>query len=277
MRMVAGLLALLGLMQQPALSAPRAELWPRWQAHDDASTAVVDQRVWASFLRRYVRAGADGINRVDYAGVSAADRAGLAADLRRLQQVPVSSLSRGEQRAFWSNLYNELTVNVVLQHDPVASIREINLSPGLFSAAGPWDAKLIQVEGQKLSLNDIEHRILRPIWRDPRTHYALNCASLGCPNLRAAPYGKAEMETELDQAARDYVNSPRGFFVRDAGLYVSSIYEWYQADFGGTDRGVIEHLRRYAAPEKRRSLQGIRSISGQNYDWALNGTSGAGR
>ncbi len=276
MRMVAGLLALLGLMQ-PGLAAPRAELWPRWQAHDEASTAVIDQRVWASFLRRHVRAGADGINRVDYAGVSAADRAGLAADLRRLQQVPVSSLSRGEQRAFWSNLYNELTVSVVLQHDPVASIREINLSPGLFSASGPWDAKLIQVEGQTVSLNDIEHRILRPIWRDPRTHYALNCASLGCPNLRAAPYDKTGMEAQLDQAARDYVNSPRGFFVRDGGLYVSSIYEWYQADFGGTDRGVIEHLKRYAAAEKRRSLQGIRSISGDHYDWALNGTSGAGR
>ncbi len=275
MRMVAGLLALLGLMQ-PALSAPRAELWPRWQAHDEASTTVIDQRVWASFLRRYVRAGADGINRVDYAGVSAADRAGLAADLSRLQQVPVSSLSRGEQRAFWSNLYNELTVNVVLQHDPVASIRKINLSPGLFSASGPWDAKLIQVEGQPVSLNDIEHRILRPIWRDPRTHYALNCASLGCPNLRAAPYDKAEMEAQLDQAARDYVNSPRGFRVRDGRLYVSSIYEWYQADFGGTDRGVIEHLKRYAAAEKRRSLQGISSISDDHYDWALNGTSGPG-
>ena len=276
MRMVAGLLALLGLMQ-PALSAPRAELWPRWQAHDEASTTVIDQRVWASFLRRYVRAGADGINRVDYAGVSAADRAGLAADLSRLRQVPVSSLSRGEQRAFWSNLYNELTVNVVLQHYPVASIRKINLSPGLFSASGPWDAKLIQVEGQPVSLNDIEHRILRPIWRDPRTHYALNCASLGCPNLRPAPYGKAEMEAQLDQAARDYVNSPRGFRVRGGRLYVSSIYEWYQADFGGTDRGVIEHLKRYAAAEKRRSLQGISSISDDHYDWALNGTSGPGR
>ena len=265
-------LLMIGLAH-PAAAAPRAEPWPRWQAHGDAGGQVIDTRVWAAFLKAYLRPGEDGINRVAYAAVTPADQAALDADLGRLQRVPVSTLSRGEQRAFWINLYNELTVRTVLRRYPVASITDIDLTPGLFSASGPWDRKLIEVEGEPISLNDIEHRILRPIWRDPRTHYALNCASLGCPNLRPTPFSQAGMEAQLDQAAADYVNSPRGFQVRDGRLTVSSIYHWYEADFGGTDQGVIEHLRRHARPEKRRTLDGVTTISGHTYDWALNDAS----
>jgi len=253
-----------------AWAAPKADLWPKWQAHDDASTRTVDQSLWAGFLRAYLKPGTDGTNRVAYAAVSPADRAKLNSDVKRLETVPVSTLSQAEQRAYWTNLYNEVTVHVVLQHYPVNSIRNINLSSGLFAAGGPWDAKLVTIEGEPVSLNDIEHRILRPVWQDARTHYTLNCASLGCPNLLAEPYARATMGFQLQQAAADYVNSPRGYLVRDGALTVSSIYEWYQSDFGGTDAGVIEHLRRYSQPAKRATLDGIRSIKRDTYDWALN-------
>jgi len=253
-----------------AWAAPGSDLWPKWQAHDNASPRTVDQSVWAGFLRAYLKPGTDGINRVAYAAVSPADRAKLNADVKRLEAVSVSTLSQAEQRAYWTNLYNELTVEVVLQHYPVKSIRDISLSSGLFAPGGPWDAKLLTIEGEPVSLNDIEHRILRPIWQDPRTHYTLNCASLGCPNLHAEPYARATMAKQLDQAAADYVNSPRGYLVREGGLTVSSIYEWYQSDFGGTDAGVIEHLRRYSQPAKRATLDAIRSIKRDTYDWALN-------
>ena len=103
-----------------------------------------------------------------------------------LSGVAIGGYAPDEQRAFWINLYHALTVRVILSHYPVSGIREIDISPGLF-ARGPWDRKLIPVEGVELTLNDIEHRILRPIWRDPRVHYALNCASLGCPDLRRRP------------------------------------------------------------------------------------------
>ena len=217
-----------------------------------------------------MRPGPDGINRVAYHEVSPADRQALDADIVRKQSTPVSILSRAEQRAYWINLYNELTVQVILQHYPVASITKISLSPGLFSPGGPWDAKLIRVENEPISLNDIEHRILRPLWRDPRTHYALNCASLGCPNLEPAPYTAAAMETMLNHAADEYVNSSRGFTVRDGRLQISSIYVWYKADFGGSDQGVIEQLRRFARPGKRQTLDGITAIAGDTYDWRLN-------
>ena len=126
------------------------------------------------------------------------------------------------------------------------------------------------VEGEALSLNDVEHRILRPIWRDPRIHYAVNCASLGCPNLRHQAFTSANTETLLDEGARDYVNHPRGAFFIDGGLHVSSIFHWFRSDFGGSDRSVLEHLVQFADPALRAKLMEITSIDGHDYDWALN-------
>lgn len=267
MRLV--LLLMVLALTVPAQAAPGADPWPLWDRHDDANRQTIDQAPWARFLRTYVRPGRDGINRVAYASVTPADRQALEADLGRLTAIPISLHARAEQRAFWTNLYNELTIVVVLRHYPTTSITRINISPGLF-ASGPWDAKLIQVEGTPLSLNDIEHRILRPIWRDPRTHYTVNCASLGCPNLAAEPYAAATMERMLDSAARDYVNSPRGASVVGGRLTASRIYDWYQADFGGTEQGVIAQLRRYAGPGLAQALIGVTGVSGYAYDWTLN-------
>ena len=253
-----------------ALAAPSSEPWPVWERSTPGSGARVDQAFWAGLLARHLQRGRDGVNRFTYDKVSAQERAALEQDVARLAAVPVSQLARDEQRPYWTNLYNELTVLVVLRHFPVSSITKIDISPGLFTK-GPWDAKLLTIEGTKVSLNDMEHRILRPIWRDPRTHYSVNCASVSCPNLAPEPYSAARMEAMLDQGARDYVNSNRGFYVTGGKLTVSSIYEWYQADFGGTDRGVIEHLRRYAAPSKAATLDGVGSIAHDTYDWSLNG------
>ncbi len=129
---------------------------------------------------------------------------------------------------------------------------------------------LIEVEGEAVSLNDIEHRILRPIWRDPRVHYALNCASIGCPDLRAAAFTAENAEALLDTAARAYVNHPRGARVENDRLTVSSIYAWFREDFGGTEAGVIAHLKRYAGPELAKALETATDIGGYEYDWALN-------
>ncbi|MCG8588922.1 MAG: DUF547 domain-containing protein, partial [Proteobacteria bacterium] len=223
------LATLLGLAPA-ALAAPQPELWERWSGHDAESTRTVDHAAWGAWLKRYVRPDAAGIHRVDYAGVQSEDRERLRSYLAVLAATPVTQLARDEQRAFWINLYNALTVQVVLDHLPVESIRDIDISPGLFSD-GPWGKALVQVEGTPVSLDDIEHRILRPIWRDPRIHYAVNCASLGCPNLQTEAFTAANAEALLDQAARQYVNHPRGARVTSDGLVVSSIYSWFQVDF----------------------------------------------
>lgn len=251
-----------------ALAAPKAELWERWSAHSQNKVGI-GHKEWDDFLRHYLKPGSDGIARVAYGAVTPADRQALDAYLRRLQEVRITRFSRPEQRAYWINLYNATTVKVVLDHYPVESITKINISPGWFSK-GPWKKKLLAIEGEPVSLDDIEHRILRPIWRDPRTHYALNCASLGCPNLPPRAFSAGNTERQLDDGARAYVNHPRGAWIDAGRLRVSSIYVWFKSDFGGTDAGVIAHLKQYAEPVLKKKLGEIGRISADTYDWSLN-------
>ena len=262
---------LMGFGSIERLFAPGAEPWPRWERHDPKATARVDHSVWNDWLGTYVSTGPDGIARVAYGRVVAADRTRLDGYIGALAAVSVSSLDRTEQRAFWVNLYNALTVAVVLEHYPVGSIRDINLSRGLF-ARGPWDRSLISVEGEALSLNDIEHRILRPGWRDPRIHYALNCAALGCPNLLPHAFTSANTDRLLEQAARAYVNHPRGLTVRSGVVRLSSIYVWFAEDFGGKE-GVLTHLLHYADQPLRSALDHAVAAGADyawDYDWRLN-------
>ncbi|MEO6666927.1 MAG: DUF547 domain-containing protein [Nitrospiria bacterium] len=242
-----------------------------WDVSRPASATQVDHTAWDQLLASYVVADhPSGINRLRYTGVTAADRQALKQYLTQLQTVKARELRKPEQKAYWINLYNALTVDVMLDHMPVSSIMDVAISPGLLSR-GPWGKKLVTVEGQAVSLDDIEHRILRPIFKDPRVHYAVNCASLGCPNLQPTAFTSANMEALLDRAARDYVNHPRGVTVKDGRVVVSSIYVWFQSDFGGDDAGVLAHLRRYAQDDLKARLAGATTISDHTYDWSLNG------
>ncbi len=252
-----------------ASAAPKAEVWPRWTAHDGASTATIDHAAWDRFLAANLVLGRDGISRVAYGNLSRADRRALARYVDALAAVPISRHRGAEQLAYWINLYNALTIKVVLDHYPVKSIREINICPGWFSIA-PWDRKLIEVEGAVISLNDIEHRILRPIWRDARIHYAVNCASLGCPNLAPEAYHAKTMDRRLSEGARAYVNHSRGVSIEGQRLYVSTIYKWFAEDFDGGEKAVLDHLRRFATPELANRLANFVAIDGYRYDWAIN-------
>ena len=260
--------ALSGFMFLEVALAPKAELWPRWQTHDAASTAVIDHGPWDQFLKKYLKSSPDGINRVPYGQITDADKKALHGYLNRLRNIPIGRFNRAEQKAYWINLYNALTVRLVIGFYPVESIQDIDVSPGIFG--GPFDRKLLEIGGEPLSLNDIEHRILRPIWRDPRIHYAVNCASLGCPNLMARAYTGANTETLLDQAAQNYVNHPRGARVEDGRLIVSKIYAWFVDDFGGSEEGVLAHFRHLAKPPLARALKGRTGIDDYEYDWQLN-------
>ncbi|MGI9336976.1 MAG: DUF547 domain-containing protein [Gammaproteobacteria bacterium] len=252
-----------------AAAAPKAELWARWERHNPDSVAVVDHSVWDAFLGQYLQER-DGINLLDYDAAEKGEGKGLLkAYLDTLQKTPVSDLNRDEQRAFWINLYNALTADVVISNYPVDSIRDIE--PGLFGGGGPWQKKLAQVEGEMLSLDDIEHRILRPIWQDARVHYAVNCASIGCPNLMTNAFTAENTEALLREGARDFINHPRGADVNAGGaLVVSSIYEWFAEDFGGDDSGIIAHLRKYADDDLRGKLANVNAIADDDYDWRLN-------
>jgi len=254
----------------PAAAAPKAEPWIFWAANDPGSRTSVDHGPWDRFLRKYVAANPpSGIHRVRYAAVTPDDRKSLDAYVRNLQQVEVTRLDPSGQKAYWINLYNSVTVKVVLDHYPVKSIRDIDISPGIFSR-GPWGAKQLTIQGQKVSLDDIEHRILRPLWKDNRVHYAVNCASLGCPNLLPAAYTPENMDALLEKGAREYVNHPRGVRFAGGRLYLSSIYDWFQPDFGGSEERVVRHLRKYAEPGLAEKLKGFKGKISYEYDWRIN-------
>jgi len=260
---------LLGISSFETLFAPKADPWPRWKASVPGSAVRADHAPWDSILQRYLHIGADGINRFDYARLNRDGRDELDTYLQGLAATPVSRMDRASQMAFWINLYNALTVRTVAEAYPVKSIRDIDITPGFFGD-GPWGKQLIQVDGVALSLNDIEHRILRPLWGDPRVHYALNCASLGCPNLAPSAYRPASLDSMLDEGARAFVNSPKGVSWDGDRLSVSSIYAWFQQDFGGDDAGVLDHLRRYAKPDLAKRLASAKHIDRHGYDWRLN-------
>lgn len=267
-----GCLAIITLLYgASAQAAPKAELWARWQKHDPASRQKINHGDWDRFLKHYVvTADPSGIYRVRYQAVTLEDRKILKGYLQAMQAVAVSNYSRAEQQAYWINVYNAATVDVILSRFPVASIRDINISPGLL-ARGPWGAKLFSVEGERLSLDDIEHRILRPIWKDSRLHYALNCASLGCPNLQAEAYTADNSEALLECGAREFINHPRGVAIQKGRLQVSSIYVWFQEDFGGDAEGLMEHWQKYANPRLADALEKYSGGLAHDYDWRLNG------
>jgi hypothetical protein len=253
-------------------AAPKAELWARWQKHDPASTQKIDHSPWDRFLKQYVVAPhPSGINRVRYQALTPEDLKSLRDYLQSMQSLAISSFNRAEQKAYWINLYNAFTVDLILSRFPVASIRDINISPGLL-ARGPWGAKLLTVESEKLSLDDIEHRILRPIWKDNRVHYAVNCASLGCPNLQPVAYTSGNTEALLEQGAREFINHPRGVAIDKGRLQVSSIYIWFQEDFGGDAEDLMEHWQKYANPGLAEALEKYSGGLAHDYDWRLNGT-----
>ena len=261
-------LTVLILAAAPARGAPASQLWERWVVQDPASALSLDHGSWDRFLAAYVLADG-GVNRVAYGRVTPGDRGALEDYIASLAATPADGLRRAEQLPFWINLYNALTVKVVLDHYPVESIRDIDISPGLFTD-GPWAKKLVTVGGEALSLDDIEHRILRPIWKDPRLHYVLNCAALGCPNLQPRAFTAGNAQALLSRGARQYVNDPRGVAFDGERLIVSSLYDWYAADFGGTDTAIISHLKRYARPVLLAKLEAARRIADDYYDWTLN-------
>lgn len=243
-----------------------------------------ESRTYAGLLAKYVAPGPNGVNLVNYAKwkSSKADLKRLSGYLSYLQSLKPSAMSRGQAFAFWVNLYNAATLKVVLDNYPVKSIRDIK-STGTslldFKAfIGPWRTKLATVEGKDLSLDDIEHGILRPRFKDPRVHYAVNCASLGCPNLKLTPWTAEKLDADLNAATAAFINHPQGVKVHPGGkLTVSSIYIWFQEDFGGSEQGVLEHLRKYARPPLAQKLRGKAAIASDNYDWTLNDAKNAGR
>lgn len=248
---------------------PKSKLIDKiWTKHDPSSTIVIDHSQWDGFLAKYVKTNAQGVNLVAYGSVSGADKGALANYRNALQSVDVTTLNRNEQYAYWLNLYNASTVAVALKHYPVKSIRDIKKNA--LDIMGPFNDKVAQVNGKKLTLNNIESGIVRPIWNDPLLHYAFNCAAITCPNLGKEAFTGEKIRSQLNAAAFTYVNSPSGVSFKNGEMIASKIYFWYEVDFGGSEKGILNHINRYASDALKAKLKGRTKVDKYVYDWSLN-------
>lgn len=251
-----------------SLFIPKARALASWETSNETNHNVIEHTVWQTLLDRYLDAHhPSAVWRFRYGDVSREDRTRLRAYLRYLQNLDPREYSRSAQMAYWINLYNAQTVAVIVDHPEVKSIREIK--SGLFTI-GPWKRKLLEVGGQELSLDDVEHRILRPIFRDPRIHFAVNCASIGCPNLSPKAYTARNLEQLLEAGARAYISHPRGAHFEDDVLVLSSIFDWFRDDFGNSVEEMLTYLAAYAEPDLAARLPDHRGEIRYRYSWALN-------
>ncbi len=247
----------------------KAELDTRWAAHNAASTDTVDHDPWQLILDDYLISDTDdGVNLFDYAGLLDDGREPLDDYLTALTQTDPLTLNRAEQKAYWFNLYNAATVQLIIDNYPLKSITQLGSNPTEF---GPWNENAVAVNGIDLSLNDIEHRIIRPLYNDYRIHFAVNCASIGCPNLAADAFTADTLDQQLDDAARDYLNHPRGIHFTGSALTLSTLFKWYADDFGANQSDILTTLAKHTDAETQSALASFTGSPNYDYDWALNG------
>ena len=239
-----------------------------WVASNPDNNQTIDHSQWQTVLDKYVRTHESGVNRVDYGAIKNDGSTELKSYVTMLQSIDPRQYNKQEQFAYWVNLYNAATVQLIVDNYPVESIREIKDG---FISFGPWGIEWIKVAGVDLSLDDVEHKILRPIWQDNKIHYAVNCASFSCPNLSKTAFTAGNTDEQLATLAAEYINHPRGVQVEKGKLRLSSIYDWYNEDFETNNETLIDHLKTFANPNLKVKLASLKSTSfSHDYDWGLN-------
>ena len=218
-----------------------------------------------SLLRAYVNNGGF----VDYR-CFATHRGTLQSYLQTLATADVGAMSRDDQLAFWINAYNAWTVEVILVRYPaIDSIREIN------APMGPWKSETMTVAGRELTLDAIEHEILRTDFDEPRIHFAIVCASLGCPELRAEAYVARRLESQLaSQTERFLADTTKGARLEGSTLHLSSVFDWFKEDFGATRAGRIATIRQWLPTDTATAVETVGDdlqLAYLHWDWALNG------
>ncbi len=216
---------------------------------------------WDALVKKHV--GTDGF--VHYKGFIQ-DSAALNAYLKLLESAHPSdkTWTREEQMAYWINAYNAYTVQLIVRNYPVESIKDIKR--GLAFVNSVWDIKFIKIQGYTYDLNNIEHNILRPVFKDARIHAAVNCASYSCPRLRNEAFTAERLESQLDDAMRSFINDPLRNQITVEKAKVSEIFKWFNGDFERDAGSVREYLKRYSTVK----LTDKTDISYLDYRWSLN-------
>lgn len=225
---------------------------PQDKGASEGRSAISAHMAWEDLLQDHVRD--DG--RVDYKGFLR-DKQQLDSYLEALAlQPPEQDWSTPARMAYYINLYNAGTVSLILENYPVNSIRDIDR---------PWAKERIQVGDKRLSLGDIEHKILRKMG-DARIHFAINCASVSCPKLPAYAFTESGIESQLNQAARGFVNDPKRNAISPDHAEVSKIFKWFRSDFKAEGGSLVEYLNRFLDEPVPKGT----TVKFLPYDWALN-------
>ncbi|MFL6199703.1 MAG: DUF547 domain-containing protein [Thermoanaerobaculia bacterium] len=226
-----------------------------------ASAADPDYRLWHELLSKHY----DPARGMDYKGLKA-DKAALDRLRRQMATVDAGSLTRPEQLAYWINLYNISVVGVVVDHYPVESIRDISTDP--IVRLNVFKKPYVQVKGGTLSLDDVEHKKIREPFKDPRIHFAINCAAESCPPIRPEPFTGGAIDRQLDDQARKFLNGS----VRLEGdvLHVTKIMDWFKDDFEQWGGGAVPFLRKHLPPDKAKKIGNKVELEFDDYSWKLN-------
>lgn len=234
-------------------------------SHVSATTAdmAAFYEPYSQLLGRYLQEGAEkeGVvfTAVDYAAWSQDPLHSQAMDA--LRAIEPAALEGADQMAYWINAYNLLTIDLIIRSAEKESIR--NLGGPI---VGVWRKHSWRLFDRDYSLHRIEHGILR--WMgDSRFHFAINCASLSCPDLRATPYSGEELEQQLQEQTAAFIQNPtKGFAAADGYIDLSPLFKWYSHDFGGK-KGVAAFIKEWTGVEFKEA----KDVRFMRYDWSLNG------
>ena len=238
------------------------------------AAAPPDYKVWGELVSKYY----DPAKGMNYKALKEQDKKTLNDLRRQMATVDVQSLTRQDQLAYWINLYNINVVGVVVDHYPVASIRDISTDP--IVRLNVFKKPSVQTKKGALSLNDVENDKVREGFKDPRIHFAINCAAQSCPPIRTEPYVGSQISQQLDDQARKFLNGPNGVRPEKKGgalvLHTTKIMDWFQDDFDKWGGGQIGFLVRYLSADKSKQIRAAASqvkLDFDDYSWKLNDAS----
>jgi len=258
---VCSLMALV-LFGSSSYAAPKAKMIEFWNDYEPDSGLKMDHSAWDKILKKYVVSDhPTGVNRFRYDDVSNEDKAAVQAYLTYLQSRDPRQLNHARKKAYWMNFYNAAIVSIVLTEQPEETIRGVSRL---------WKKKRFVVTMQEMSLDDMEHGVIRPFYNDPRVHFGFTPATIGSGNIMPIAFTGDNVEELLDLNTRDFFNkSDRGMYIDGRTLRISSLFKWYKNDFGGTKGSIKTFIKKHVSQEVSDAIDQTTRVTYQ-YNWKLN-------
>lgn len=227
----------------------------------NTNSSPINHERWDQLVKKHVKD--DGF--VDYKGFIR-DSVELNRYLDQLSAVHPDdkSWSRNEQMAYWINAYNAFTIRLIVRNYPVESIKDIK--KGIAFVNSVWDIKFIKIQGFTYDLNNIEHNILRPVFKDARVHAAINCASYSCPRLRQEAYTPEKLDSQLEDAMKKFLADPLRNKITAEKAEISEIFKWFKGDFDRDAGSLITFINKFSAQK----ITDKTELKYLNYNWTLN-------